>query len=86
MNAHRFACLQEMRFASQEAKQRGISDLDWFFLLHAAQNNKSAYLSMVEKDYTIHRDQTLGSFYDALWEAGNLKGISLGVQKRDFKI
>ncbi|MCX5693725.1 MAG: HAD-IA family hydrolase, partial [Candidatus Omnitrophica bacterium] len=63
---HRFGCLQEIFFATNKAKEKGISDLNLFFLEHALGQGNRVYLESLLANYDAFIDTSLGSFYDEL--------------------
>ncbi|MFA5346399.1 MAG: hypothetical protein WC315_09030, partial [Candidatus Omnitrophota bacterium] len=81
---HQLGVIFEMYFLSPEAKAKGISDLNLFFLKHAIDIKNVNYLNKVVREYYIKRDPTLGSFYNILWELLRGTGIELKYSRKIF--
>ncbi len=81
LTCHSYACIMETRLLSAAAKEKGVSDLDLFFLEHAARTNNLPYLTGILARYDVNRDPTLGAFYEAIWDACDRYGIHLSVPR-----
>ncbi|MCM8827475.1 MAG: hypothetical protein NC904_08190, partial [Candidatus Omnitrophica bacterium] len=86
VNPHQVGVIFEMFFASNEAKEIGISDLNIFLLKHALERDNRPYLNKLIVEYYPERDPSLGSFYEYCWQLSNERGWVPTEQRRKLLI
>ncbi|GEM_PF-902858 len=73
ISAHRLASSMELFLASPDARARGVSDLNLWFL----ENGSPIYFQKVQGDYTVRKDPTVGAFEREMWKVARRKGYKL---------
>jgi hypothetical protein len=71
---HRLAGIVEIFMASENARKKGVSDVNLWYLENATKD----YLLRLDETYELYKDPTIEHFYHEIWEVAKRKDIKLG--------